>query len=1389
MKKHNALGKSLGKSSRVTVGLDTFSKYKKGRSLAASVVLALYGYETMAMPFAAAAARVDVQERGVKVAVEKTYLLYVPQGETVSQVAHRFAVSEAALTTLHTQMAALGWSDKVWLVPQEKTGSSEAALYPGYVFYTLRKGESLASVALQSNRSQRELTRLNALMMGEKGVAGLKAGDTIIKPVPKAKGAKADSATEENSREFEQRLAQTLSQLGQGLYSAQESDSGRGAGDVFAQQAASGASSALSQQAEELLSPYGRAKISVQANIETNDVNLALDYLHPLLEGHDDILFGQVAVRQFDERNIGNIGLGYRKQVNDELMLGINAFVDQDFSRSHTRGGLGMEVWTEQARLSANAYAPISGWKKSDQDRLNPDTERYDLYERPASGWDARVEIALPGAPKVAGTAKYFQWKGEGVDTFGGGKLERDPKGYSLGVKWQPVPLVGFNAEHEQITGGDGQFKVGMNLTWSFDRPLSSQFEPGSSAALRPLADARKDFVSREYNVVLDYKKEEKVATVPFAFVEPTMSLTAPSGRAASPLVSPSPALQGVDPAGQVKYEKGAVTLVETTATFKANKLQVTVDPVSGYVTIPAGITARSVEVFAHQEVNGRSTTTASYKLIVAEPVDTDGEGLTDDEEAIYGTDPAKPDTDGDGWTDREEVDAGTDPRDPNIYPGRGKPIIDVTDIKGVLQVGQTLTGAYSFNANGGNGTDASVMTWKNGGHADGDASYVLDASDVGRVLTFEVQAKNGANEVGNTDSLSTASAPGVSGGGTTPPGSIIDPVAGAPIVDVTDIKGVLQVGQTLTGAYSFNANGGNGTDASVMTWKNGGHADGDASYVLDAGDVGRVLTFEVQAKNGANVVGNTDSLSTASAPGVSGGGTTPPGSIIDPVAGAPIVDVTDIKGVLQVGQTLTGAYSFNANGGNGTDASVMTWKNGGHADGDASYVLDAGDVGRVLTFEVQAKNGANVVGNTDSLSTASAPGVSGGGTTPPGSIIDPVAGAPIVDVTDIKGVLQVGQTLTGVYSFDAHGGNGTDASVMTWKNGGHADGDVNYVLDAGDVGRVLIFEVQAKNGANVVGNTDSLSTASAPGVSGGGTTPPGSIIDPVAAPIVDVTDIKGVLQVGQTLTGVYSFDAHGGNGTDASVMTWKNGGHADGDANYVLDAGDVGRVLIFEVQAKNGANVVGNTDILSTIRAPGVSGGGTTPPGSIIDPVAAPIVDVTDIKGVLQVGQTLTGVYSFDAHGGNGTDASVMTWKNGGHADGDANYVLDAGDVGRVLIFEVQAKNGANVVGNTDTLSTASAPGVSGGGTTPPGSIIDPVAPLTVLIDGFVNGYPQVGSPLTSRVTCVATCAPGLTYRWEIEKAVGGGDYQVIPGATNDSYTPVKEDQRRMIRLIVSNP
>jgi acetyl esterase/lipase len=50
--------------------------------------------------------------------------------------------------------------------------------------------------------------------------------------------------------------------------------------------------------------------------------------------------------------------------------------------------------------------------------------------------------------------------------------------------------------------------------------------------------------------------------------------------------------------------------------------------------------------------------------------LDTDGDGLSDDEELTYGTNATLFDTDDDGLSDGEEVDCGSDPLDPDSVCG-----------------------------------------------------------------------------------------------------------------------------------------------------------------------------------------------------------------------------------------------------------------------------------------------------------------------------------------------------------------------------------------------------------------------------------------------------------------------------------------------------------------------------------------------------------------------------------------------------------------------------------------------------------------------------------------------------------------------------------------------
>ena len=54
------------------------------------------------------------------------------------------------------------------------------------------------------------------------------------------------------------------------------------------------------------------------------------------------------------------------------------------------------------------------------------------------------------------------------------------------------------------------------------------------------------------------------------------------------------------------------------------------------------------------------------FQLISADVKDSDGDGLSDDLESSYGTNPFNADTDGDGSNDRFEIEEDTNPNSPD---------------------------------------------------------------------------------------------------------------------------------------------------------------------------------------------------------------------------------------------------------------------------------------------------------------------------------------------------------------------------------------------------------------------------------------------------------------------------------------------------------------------------------------------------------------------------------------------------------------------------------------------------------------------------------------------------------------------------------------------------
>lgn len=261
-------------------------------------------------------------------------------------------------------------------------------------------------------------------------------------------------------------------------------------------QVTSGAQSLI----EGAMSPFGKVRSNLSIGQGGDLDGSSLDYFVPLYDNQKTLFFSQLSTQRKDERTIGNLGLGLRYNT-EKWLWGGNIFYDYDFTRGHRRLGLGAEAWTDYLKFSGNYYHPLSSWK---------DSEDFDFYEeRPARGWDIRAEAWLPAYPQLGGKIVFEQYYGDEVALFGTDNLEKDPFAVTLGVKYQPVPLIAIGTDFKAGTGDNTDLSVNATLNYQFGVPLKEQLDPDKVSAAHSLMGSRLDFVERNNFIVLEYKEKD----------------------------------------------------------------------------------------------------------------------------------------------------------------------------------------------------------------------------------------------------------------------------------------------------------------------------------------------------------------------------------------------------------------------------------------------------------------------------------------------------------------------------------------------------------------------------------------------------------------------------------------------------------------------------------------------------------------------------------------------------------------------------------------------------------------------------------------------------------------------------------------------------------------
>ena len=576
-----------------------------------------------------------------------------------------------------------------------------------------------------------------------------------------------------------------------------------------------------------------------------------------------------------------------------------------------------------------------------------------------------------------------------------------------------------------------------------------------------------------------------------------------------------------------------------------------------------------------------------------------------------------------------------------------------------------------------------------------------------------------------------------------------VDSFAAPPTASEVVISGTPQVGQALTGNYTYDDAEGDLEGGSTFQWLSSDDSNllsTAQTYTPVPPDEGTMIRFQVtpvaQTENGA-------CCPEPGEPVIS--------EAVGPVTPAPNAPPTasnvSISGIPQVGEVLTGSFIYADAENDPAGASTFRWLRGETPiDGATAqrYTLGAADQGALVRFEV-----------TPVAQRGSSPGE-----TAISAVVGPVTrnAPPTASNVLILGTAEVGRVLTGRYTYADADGDLEGASTFRWLRGTTPIAgatDQSYALVAADERALIRFEVTpvARSGPppGLAATSDAV----------------GPVIPKPAAPTPPTASnvlISGTSRVGQVLTGSYTYADSEGDLEGASTFRWVRDNVAIAGAtakSYALAAPDEGALIRFEV-----------TPVAESGPSPGlaVTSNPVGPVTAAPNPPTPPTASSVFISGTPRVGQVLTGSYSYADVEGDSEGASTFRWLRDNVVIASAtarSYALVAADEGTLVRFEVTPVAES---GPSPGLAVTSAPV---GPVTPDPDATTPPTASSV----FISGAPQVGQVLTGNYTYADTegdLQGASTFRWLRDRTP-------IAGATAQTYTLVVADQGAMVSFEVT--
>jgi hypothetical protein len=223
-----------------------------------------------------------------------------------------------------------------------------------------------------------------------------------------------------------------------------------------------------------LIPGEGHTEVSIDLR-EDSKPNYSILAVRELLKIDSGNIFTQFSLLETEQANeekiIGNFGLGSRKLLNEKnLLVGLNAFVDNDFSETNRRASIGFELRNSVLDFHSNIY---KGLQDSDDERV-------------LDGWDYRLASQVPYLHWSKIFINHYEWDGVLRDDIKGTKMGSEvilTKSLNLEVAYDDKDKKGLEDEwyakiqfvHPPRNNGPTAMDGVSQVAWKENKDMSGE--------------------------------------------------------------------------------------------------------------------------------------------------------------------------------------------------------------------------------------------------------------------------------------------------------------------------------------------------------------------------------------------------------------------------------------------------------------------------------------------------------------------------------------------------------------------------------------------------------------------------------------------------------------------------------------------------------------------------------------------------------------------------------------------------------------------------------------------------------------------------------------------------------------------------------------------------